>query len=89
MDERCTECGQNFEPEPGFYYGAMFISYIIMGWLFLGIAAFLIWVAGWSVNASLFTIVAIDLLFFIYFYRLSRSIWIHLNIRYKSDALAD
>jgi uncharacterized protein (DUF983 family) len=27
MHSHCPVCGANFEPEPGFYFGAMFISY--------------------------------------------------------------
>jgi uncharacterized protein (DUF983 family) len=27
MHRQCPVCEQTFEPEPGFYYGAMFISY--------------------------------------------------------------
>ncbi|MDU0371812.1 DUF983 domain-containing protein [Hymenobacter sp. ZK17L-C2] len=27
MPERCPVCSQAYEPEPGFYWGAMFISY--------------------------------------------------------------
>lgn len=27
MHESCPNCGASFEPEPGFYYGAMFVSY--------------------------------------------------------------
>ena len=27
MNRQCPACAQTFEPEPGFYYGAMFISY--------------------------------------------------------------
>ncbi|MFT7032909.1 MAG: hypothetical protein ACJA2S_001410 [Cyclobacteriaceae bacterium] len=29
MYKKCTVCNLTFEPEPGFYYGAMFISYAI------------------------------------------------------------
>ncbi|MEL6718022.1 MAG: DUF983 domain-containing protein, partial [Bacteroidota bacterium] len=29
MHERCPNCNFNNFPEPGFYYGAMFMSYII------------------------------------------------------------
>ncbi len=32
MHKECPHCGLNLEPEPGFYFGAMFISYIISGW---------------------------------------------------------
>ncbi|MGZ5242676.1 MAG: DUF983 domain-containing protein [Bacteroidia bacterium] len=27
MHSKCPHCGQDFEVEPGFYYGAMYISY--------------------------------------------------------------
>ena len=30
MHRHCPVCEQTFEPEPGFYYGAMFISYGIL-----------------------------------------------------------
>ncbi len=29
MYNKCTVCNLAFEPEPGFYYGAMFISYAV------------------------------------------------------------
>lgn len=27
MHEKCPKCDQSYEPEPGFYFGAMFVSY--------------------------------------------------------------
>lgn len=27
MYEKCPKCDQTYEPEPGFYFGAMFVSY--------------------------------------------------------------
>lgn len=27
MNAHCSKCGAPFEPEPGFYYGSLFISY--------------------------------------------------------------
>jgi hypothetical protein len=27
MPEHCQECGQSFNPEPGFYTGAMYVNY--------------------------------------------------------------
>ena len=41
MNRQCPVCEQTFEPEPGFYFGAMFISYgmlvimSILTWLIL------------------------------------------------------
>jgi uncharacterized protein (DUF983 family) len=27
MNSHCSKCGVSFEPEPGFYYGSLFVSY--------------------------------------------------------------
>jgi hypothetical protein len=29
MNKECPVCGQDFEVEPGFYYGSMYISYAL------------------------------------------------------------
>ena len=29
MNKKCSHCSLSFEPEPGFYFGAMYISYTI------------------------------------------------------------
>ena len=34
MPEKCPVCGQLYMPEPGFYYGSMFLSYIVTGFFF-------------------------------------------------------
>lgn len=39
MNPACPKCGQTFEPEPGFYYGAMFISFGFSVAIFLGVGA--------------------------------------------------
>jgi uncharacterized protein (DUF983 family) len=83
MQEKCTHCGMDFMPEPGFYYGAMFISYIFTGFLFIGFIAFFHWVLGWSTASSFALLFAFCALFFVYIFRLARSIW--LNINYKYD----
>ncbi len=82
MKERCENCGQRFEPEPGFYYGAMFISYIFMGFFCLGFTAFFRWIVGWSINGSFLLLLAVVALFLVYIFRLARAIWINLNVRY-------
>lgn len=37
MNTHCEHCGSTFEPEPGFYFGAMFVSYAINVALFVAI----------------------------------------------------
>jgi len=85
MKERCEVCAQSFEPEVGFYYGAMFISYIFMGFFCLGFAAFFRWVVGWSINAAFGLLLLVCAVFFVYIFRLARAIWINMNVHYEKD----
>lgn len=85
MYKECPNCSQNYMPEPGFFYGAMFISYIIWGWFSILLCLFLIFVLGWSVNASFALLIFISLIFFVWIFRISRSIWININIKYNEE----
>ena len=70
-------------PEPGFYYGAMFISYILYGWFSLFVVGGCIWFLDMSVNASFAVLIAISLVLFVWVFRISRSIWLSLMVRYQ------
>lgn len=83
MKDRCDCCDQNFLPEPGFYYGAMFISYIFTGWFCIIFIALFHWVLGWSLNASFGLLIAVCAILFVYIFRLARSIWISINVKYN------
>ncbi|HMQ49837.1 MAG TPA: DUF983 domain-containing protein [Saprospiraceae bacterium] len=82
MRQECPNCKQNFFPEPGFYYGAMFISYIFMGWFCIGFVLFFHWVLDWSTAASFGLLILFCAVFFVYIFRLARSIWLNINYRY-------
>lgn len=82
MRESCPNCQLDFEPEPGFYYGAMFISYIFMGWFCIGFVALLHWVLDFSLETSFVALIAVVAFFFVYIFRLARSIWLSLNVKY-------
>jgi uncharacterized protein (DUF983 family) len=86
MPEKCPVCNQKYEPEPGFYYGAMFLSYIFSGFLFLGIMAVCLIVFKLSLNASMAILIAIAALTYLFFLRMSRSIWINLLVKYDPKA---
>lgn len=83
MHDSCEVCGQKFEPEPGFYYGAMFISYIISGFLFVGIALTMVFAFGWTFNAAMGLVLIIAILTFFKLMRISRSLWIHFIVPYN------
>jgi uncharacterized protein (DUF983 family) len=82
MKSSCEVCGQKYEPEPGFYYGAMFVSYILTGWFFIAVGLTLTFALGWSVTMTLVTLAIITVLLHNLIYRFSRSVWIHLFVRY-------
>ena len=87
MPEKCPECGQLFLPEPGFYYGAMFLSYIVSGFFFLGLVGLCIIGFGMSVNASMGVVILAALLIYFPLLRCSRSLWLNLMVKYDPDAL--
>ena len=86
MPTSCAKCGQLFEPEPGFYYGAMFVSYIFSGFFFLGLAGLGIMVFDLSVNMTFLYILAIAALSYFWILRTSRSVWIHIMIKFDPNA---
>ena len=87
MHEKCSVCDQTFEPEPGFYYGAMFVSYafsvaitfssIFVLYVFFGDPDFWVYLA---------VITGAVLLLWPLMFRYSRSIFLHLfgGIRFDS-----
>lgn len=83
MHDRCPHCGESFVREPGFYYGAMFISYIISAFFSLAFAGLLILVCNVYWKYALALLILTLAFFFSYLYKLSRSIWIHFFVKQK------
>lgn len=81
---KCSECGLKYSPEPGFYYGAMFVSYG------LGVGLF---VAFWVIFNLFFPRISVGIQILIislgsiftapYFYALSKIIWANIFIKSK------
>ncbi len=85
MHKRCSSCNLNFEPEPGYYFGAMFISYAISASILLPIALFAVFRYGWSANQAMLLILFIGAVGFLKILRLSRSMWINIMTPYNPD----
>lgn len=86
IHEHCSVCGLKYSKEPGFYYGAMYVSYA------LGVAVFVtLWVAmnlffsRLSTAWQIFMIIFISLLITPYLYALSKIIWANFFIRYDRN----
>jgi len=87
MPKACPVCAQSYLPEPGFYYGAMFVSYGISGVFGLSFVGICMLGFDLSVDASFITLIIIVAILFGWLFRISRSIWIHINIKYKPSLI--
>ncbi len=76
MKQKCDKCGFDYFPEPGYYYGSMFISYIWTGWLCLFFVGILHWYFKYSIGFSFSVLIAFLALIFVYSFRISRGIWL-------------
>lgn len=83
MHQRCTVCNESFFREPGFYYGAMFISYIFSGFFSLILMGLLILGFGIYWEHALAILIVVLAIGFGYLFKVSRSIWIHFFVSYK------
>ncbi len=83
MNEVCSVCNEKYEKEPGYYFGAMYVSYALMVALFVTT-----WVLNsWLIHAGIITyfisLVSIIVLLAPLTFRLSRLIWLNFFISYN------
>jgi hypothetical protein len=85
MHEKCSSCGLLYEKEPGFFYGAMYVSYAIM------VAWF---VFTWGVNEFFIGVGAFPYLTFLGLsiillmtptFRISRLLWMNFFTRFGEE----
>ena len=86
MKTACDVCLQKYEPEPGYYYGAMFISYIISAWIFIIVGLILAFALHWTITQTLIAVAVLTILIHNITFRFSRSLWIHLFIKFDPRA---
>ena len=86
MNEKCAHCGLDFQHEPGFYIGAMYVSYA-QGVIIALITGFLLYY-GWHLNfrSILIGIAVMLVLSSPVNFRFSRLIWINIWVSYKANA---
>jgi len=85
MHENCSHCGLKYELEPGYFQGAMYVSYALG--VALAVSVFLVVYYFFGLNPIVFltfeTIVLIALAPIIF--RLSRSIYMNFFIPYQEN----
>ena len=79
MHEECPVCGLKFELEPGFFYGAMYISYAFSVGILL-VTTFLLYFLfdDPALTVYIVTITAISLISYPLNFRYSRILFLHL-----------
>lgn len=80
MHERCAECGHSFEREPGYFVGAMYVSYALAVPIYAGLAlAVHLLRPAWSETRFLAAALALFLPLAPLLFRYSRVLWMHLD----------
>jgi uncharacterized protein (DUF983 family) len=82
MKETCSKCGLKYEREPGFFYGAMYVSYALMsGILIVWFISDLLWLHFEPITLATVVVTSMLVLFPVAF-RWARIIWLNFFIRY-------
>jgi len=96
LEKRCSVCGENFEREPGFYFGAAYVSYALTVaiWvaLFVALTVFdLIGLMNFNFFEDGFLLLILGIILLVVLlpliYRFSRVIWINFFVKYRKDAI--
>jgi hypothetical protein len=86
MPERCPCCNQSFFPETGFYFGAMYASYMLSVAFSVAVAVAYWVIIGFSMWGIIITDIVLLIVCFPYLYRYSRAFWLSVTVYFSSDA---
>jgi uncharacterized protein (DUF983 family) len=87
MNEKCPNCGQKYTLETGFYYGAMFLSYILTAFMLFGMFVFFKFGLGLRVIHSCAIATIVVTILFIWIFRVSRSLWLSFFVKYDEKLI--
>lgn len=86
MNMRCPECDLNLWPEPGYYYGAMYVSYAFT--IAIGVGVFILHYLLHSKVEAWWYILELTIALLIaapYTFRTSRAIWLNFFNKYHPE----
>lgn len=86
MYKKCENCKLDFEPEPGFYFGAFMISYLITAFMLLIPALTLVFYFEWTANQAMAFTIFLAALTYLKVLRGSRALYLHLMMVYDKDS---
>jgi uncharacterized protein (DUF983 family) len=76
MNTKCSNCDLDFIQEPGFYLGAMYVSYFISSFILLFSALFTMVFLEKNLSETLIIMFIIAILILPYTLRISRTLWL-------------
>jgi uncharacterized protein (DUF983 family) len=83
IHKNCSHCGLKYSKEPGFYYGAMYVSYALAVALFVTLwVSMNLFFSGIGIGYQIFIIIFLTLILSPYLYALSKIIWANFFIKY-------
>lgn len=89
MKVNCSECNLKYEREPGFFYGALYVSYALMSGLFIiWFVSDLIWLHLDAITLTTLVVSSMLILFPVAF-RWARTIWLNFFFRYDANYIKE
>lgn len=82
MHRRCSECGLEFEREPGYYLGSIYINYgvAVVLTLVLHLLMQYVWQVAIGIQVALLT--GLASLFGLVFFRYARALWLAFDLAF-------
>jgi len=77
MNATCDHCEASFEPEPGFYFGAMYVSYAFTIALFIGVWMLLYFTMNPPEWVYITAVIASAVVFIPFSFRYSRILFLY------------
>ena len=87
MNNNCSHCKLQYQLEPSFFYGAMYVSYGLNVALMVGVFLICFFCFNAGVGNIFLVIIISLLLLFPYIMRLSRNIYINIFVSYDVNAV--
>jgi uncharacterized protein (DUF983 family) len=83
MYNNCQVCGQKYILEPGFYWGAMYVAYMLSAGIMLGITVLGIFLFNLGIKESFGIALIVLIPLYGVIFRTARSVWINLYVHYN------
>lgn len=85
MPHQCSNCGQKFTPETGFYYGAMWVSYLVSIIISVIIICIALFVFHLKLEWAFAIFILFQLLLSPYLFRFARALWLSFYVNQHRD----